>query len=347
MPYFEKYSARPPALKTTLLTCRASISSEVARMHSVLTSVSGSARNGSTSCAMWPGVMNGSSPWMLTYTSAAWLCAISHTRSVPDGWSTEVMTTGMSRRRQTATTSSASVATRTRPRSGARRAASYTHATSGRPAISRSTLRGSRVEARRAGITPRTESAIGSGERAERAHQRGAIGTGGGEGHDHRLREPGSRELGDALAADGLVADDAETIEHAGRHPLHGARAIARAPRRAYRRDLVGIAGGAEERGIDVDRGVAGDVARQRLAGGRRVVGDAGADERGDLEALERAPGPPRAYLHMGDRGAHRLGRDPVQQHAVGDFASELQHFRTERGQVHAHRRFRQRRGQA
>jgi hypothetical protein len=116
-----------------------------------------------------------------------------------------------------------------------RRAAAYTQATRGRPAISRRTLRGRRVDARRAGITPRTESAIGSGKGAQRAQQRRAIGARGRERHDHRLGETGPGELGDARAAERLVAHHAQALEHARRHPLHGAGAVARAPRRAHR----------------------------------------------------------------------------------------------------------------
>src|SRR5947207_11107067 len=102
----------------------------------------------------------------------------------------------MPRPRQASITSAASVATTTSARSGAFRAASYTHATSGRPASDRSTLRGSLVDARRAGITPRTLRAIESGERAQGAQERGAVGAGRGEGHDDWLRQPRGRELG-------------------------------------------------------------------------------------------------------------------------------------------------------
>src|SRR5438094_10396286 len=81
--------------------------------------------------------------------------ATSQTRSVPDGWSADVRIAGTPCRAQAWTTSSASVATNTSARSGERRAASQTWTTRGLPAMSRSTLRGRRVEPRRAGTTPR------------------------------------------------------------------------------------------------------------------------------------------------------------------------------------------------
>ena len=47
----------------------------------------------------------------------------------------------------------------------------------------------------------------------------------------------------------------------------------------------------------------------------------------------------------------HRLGddlrRNPVQQHAVGDFARELDRLRAERGEIDLHGRRRRRSGQA
>src|SRR5438552_596467 len=60
--------------------------------------------------------------------------------------------------RQAASTSSESVATRRAVRSGDRRARAYTWQSIGRPAMSRSTFRGSRVDWSRAGMTPRTAS---------------------------------------------------------------------------------------------------------------------------------------------------------------------------------------------
>ena len=60
----------------------------------------------------------------------------------------------MPRSRQTAATSPESVATTTGSISPLAAAARHTHSTIGRPAISRSTLRVSRVELSRAGITP-------------------------------------------------------------------------------------------------------------------------------------------------------------------------------------------------
>ncbi len=77
------------------------------------------------------------------------------TRSVPLGSSGEVSSTGQPLARQSAAISSASVATTTWSSWGQARAASYTQASMGRPAISRRILRGRRVEARRAGMTPR------------------------------------------------------------------------------------------------------------------------------------------------------------------------------------------------
>jgi hypothetical protein len=64
------------------------------------------------------------------------------------------MATGIPRARQTAATSSESVATTTGSINPASAAARHTHSTMGRPAISRKTLRLSRVELSRAGITP-------------------------------------------------------------------------------------------------------------------------------------------------------------------------------------------------
>src|SRR5579859_1312597 len=73
------------------------------------------------------------------------------------------MATGMPRSRQTLATSSESVATRTSSIWPLATAALHTHSTIGLPAISRNTLRGRRVEARRAGMTPRIRGLIGSG----------------------------------------------------------------------------------------------------------------------------------------------------------------------------------------
>src|SRR5438132_9869514 len=77
--------------------------------------------------------------------------------------------------RQAASTSSESVATRRSVRSGDRRARAYTWQSIGRPAMSRSTLRGSRVDCSRAGMTPRTSSpaAISGLDGVPRAPSRG------------------------------------------------------------------------------------------------------------------------------------------------------------------------------
>ena len=72
---------------------------------------------------------------------------------VPLAQSVDVITAGMPRSRQTAATSSASVATTTGSISPLAWAARHTQSTMGRPAISRNTLRLSRVEPSRAGIT--------------------------------------------------------------------------------------------------------------------------------------------------------------------------------------------------
>src|SRR6266568_679227 len=80
--------------------------------------------------------------------------ATSLTRSDPLAQSADVISTGMPRSLQTAATSSESVATTTGSISPLPLAARHTHSTIGRPAISRNTLRLSRVEPSRAGITP-------------------------------------------------------------------------------------------------------------------------------------------------------------------------------------------------
>src|SRR5439155_13988117 len=102
---------------------------------------------------------------------------------------------------------------------------------------------------------------------------------------------------------------------------LHRARAVARAPGGVDTVDLLTEARVAEEARVGVHRRVAGDLPRQGLARRGLVVGHARADERGDLEAGERPAGLARADLEVLDRGRHRLGRNPVQDHAVGDLA--------------------------
>src|SRR5579863_3523998 len=79
--------------------------------------------------------------------------ATSRTRSEPLGQSAEVISTGIPRTLHSAATSSESAATNTGSISRLDAAARHTHSTIGRPAISRSTLRLRRLEARRAGIT--------------------------------------------------------------------------------------------------------------------------------------------------------------------------------------------------
>src|SRR5271169_2227026 len=74
-------------------------------------------------------------------------------------------------RRQASMISSESVAMITSERSGDERTASYTQPTSGLPTISRSILRGRRVDANRAGITA-TDLMIGG----ERGRNYGAFG---------------------------------------------------------------------------------------------------------------------------------------------------------------------------
>src|ERR1035441_3626280 len=86
--------------------------------------------------------------------SASICRAASHTRSDPLGHFAEVIATGIPRSAQAEATSSESVATTTGSISLLAIAARQTHSTIGRPAIVRSTLRLSRVEASRAGITP-------------------------------------------------------------------------------------------------------------------------------------------------------------------------------------------------
>ena len=119
---------------------------------------------------------------------------------------------------------------------------------------------------------------------------------------------------------------------------LHGAAAVAGPPGRVHRVDLLGETGVPEEARVGVHRRVARDVSRQRLARGGGVVGDARADERGDLEIGERAAGLLRPGFEVLDRGRHGLGRDPVQHHPVGDLAGQLEHLRPERREDDAHR---------
>src|SRR3972149_1221403 len=218
---------------------------------------------GGTSGGVAPGWSSGSSPWMWTDTSAARLRETSQTRSVPDGWSAEVMTAGIPRPWQTSTMSWASVATSRSDRSGDWRARLKTWATMGTPAISRSTFRGRRVEWRRAGMTPRTlRSGIG------RARQ----------------------------------------------------GAAARVP-------------------------VAGDGAREPGARGCGVVGDQRPDESGDLEVGDITPRALRPNLDLAERLRHCLGRNPVEQHAVGDLAGQLEHPGAQGAQVDRHRLRRRGRG--
>ena len=78
---------------------------------------------------------------------------------------------------------------------------------------------------------------------------------------------------------------------------------------------------------------------------GGRIVGDARPDERGDLEALERAPGLPGSRLEALHGGRHRLGRNPVEDDTVGDLTRELEHLRPECSEHDAYRPRRRRRG--
>src|SRR5213082_2277417 len=77
-------------------------------------------------------------------------------RSVPHRCLAEVMVAGIRFTRQTSRISWESVATRTLSRMEACRARSYTQIIMGRPHRGRSSLRGSRVDSRCAGITPST-----------------------------------------------------------------------------------------------------------------------------------------------------------------------------------------------
>ena len=80
--------------------------------------------------------------------------ATSATRSVPVGWSARVITTSPPKPSTASAIRRSSVATMTRSSDRARRAASTTCRISGRPVSERRGLPGSRVEAKRAGITP-------------------------------------------------------------------------------------------------------------------------------------------------------------------------------------------------
>src|ERR1035441_3057405 len=108
--------------------------------------------------------------------SASMAQATSRTRSDPLEQLSEVILTGTPRARHTAATSSESVATTTGSISPLDSAARQTHSTMGRPAISRNTLRLSRVEASRAGMTPAIRNLLMHAslqQRARRAHFRG------------------------------------------------------------------------------------------------------------------------------------------------------------------------------
>jgi hypothetical protein len=112
---------------------------------------------------------------MFTYTSASMVRATSRTRSDPLGHVDEVMTTGMPLSAQTAATSSESVATTTGSISPLSRAARHTHSTIGRPAISLSTFRASRVELSRAGITPAIRIELMQASLLYSAHRAGML----------------------------------------------------------------------------------------------------------------------------------------------------------------------------
>src|ERR1041385_158393 len=88
-------------------------------------------------------------------------CATSYTRSVPLRCLSEVICAFHPRACANCITSSESVAMITSRSRGLCFAASYTRAIIGCPTISRSTLRGRRVEASRAGIMATAENALG------------------------------------------------------------------------------------------------------------------------------------------------------------------------------------------
>src|SRR5436190_12868304 len=160
MACLEKYSASPCVLVTTLLTVGLTASSGVARIFSVVTCTSGWVRNGPSSVSMCPQVTSGSSPWMFTYTSAMRSRDTSQIRSVPEACCDDVITAGMWCVWQARTTSSLSVATRMSLNKEHARARLKTWTTMGTPPISRRTLRGSRVDCIRAGITARKFTAL-------------------------------------------------------------------------------------------------------------------------------------------------------------------------------------------
>src|SRR5207245_1122611 len=153
-------------------------------------------------------------------------------------------------------------------------------------------------------------------------------------------------ERGDALAAGRLWPHGPDTVEEARRDLSYRAGPVARPPGGVHRGYLVFEPHGTEEARVGIHGRVAGDLARQGLAGGGHVVRHARADERGDLEAVERPPSAARPGLEALDRSRHGLWRDPVQDRAVGDLAGQLQHLGSERGEKDAHRLGRRGRGQ-
>ena len=92
------------------------------RFFSVPIGTSVSSRMLSTAASMAAGSMSGSSPWMLTMTSAGAAEATSATRSVPDAWSSRVILTGAPKDRAASAIRMSSVAMMTweRYRAGAR-----------------------------------------------------------------------------------------------------------------------------------------------------------------------------------------------------------------------------------
>ena len=108
------------------------------------------------------------------------------------------MTTGIERERQASATSSASVATTTGSMSPLALAARHTHSTIGRPAMSRKTLRGMRVDPRRAGIT----AAMRRGLMETSVREQGPRDQ-GTEGTRERVRRCGESEHGECAARAG------------------------------------------------------------------------------------------------------------------------------------------------
>src|SRR6266571_1649710 len=156
----EKYSARPFRSVTTFTALGLSTSCGGHGVLMVETMTLGSFI-GPSSASRCSGRASGSSPWIFTYTSAAMRCATSYTRSVPLRCLSEVICAFHPRACASCKTSSESVAMSTSRNSGDFFAASYTRAIICCPAISRSTLRGSRVEARRAGMMAMAEKESG------------------------------------------------------------------------------------------------------------------------------------------------------------------------------------------